>query len=103
MPKATCQWATSVPVVEAPPSVQKTGPPKTLAPTYGATMPAMAFPALTERPASREVRGAFDPSGAVVFTPDAARLAERATKGHGPLPSTGIQVAPRRASQPGSM
>ena len=32
-PKATCQWATSVPVVEAPPICQKTGPPKTLAPT----------------------------------------------------------------------
>ncbi len=32
-PKATCQWLTSVPVVEAPASCQKTGPPKTLAPT----------------------------------------------------------------------
>ena len=66
-------------------------------------MPAIDFPALTERPASREVSGAFTPPGPVVFTPEAARLADSATKGHGPLPSTGIQVAPSRASQPGSM
>ena len=66
-------------------------------------MPAIDFPALAERPASREVSGAFTPPGPVVFTPDAARLADSATKGHGPLPSSAIQVAPNRTSHPGSM
>ncbi len=66
-------------------------------------MPAIDLPALTDSPASSEVSGAWTPSGPVVCTPEAARLPDSARKGQGPLPSSGSQETPSRASQPGSI